>query len=158
MIRQGNDPSRLIPLGLGVGLCIASTEVLRYTVLWPVGTGSPAGHYAELIVLFTLGYALLWLGTGLFARVPLTAWYSSHDFGGRRAWGNPLFLRTNRILTLVWGVYFLFSAALPLWALGAGAAPLAIALAGQLAPLPLTAFTFWFQRWYPASAARGRGR
>ncbi len=61
MIRQGNDPSRLIPLGLGVGLCIASTEVLRYTVLWPVGTGSPAGHYAELIVLFTLGYALLGL-------------------------------------------------------------------------------------------------
>lgn len=61
MIRQGNDPSRLIPLGLGVGLCIASTEVLRYTALWPVGTGSPAGHYAELIVLFTLGYALLGL-------------------------------------------------------------------------------------------------
>lgn len=116
------------------------------------------GWEPRLRALATLGYALLWLGTGLFARVPLTAWYSSHDFGGRRAWDNPLFLRTNRILTLVWGVYFLFSAALPLWALGAGAAPLAIALAGQLAPLPLTAFTFWFQRWYPASAAQGRGR
>ena len=111
-----------------------------------------------LRALATLGYALLWLGTGLFARVPLTAWYSSREFGGRRAWANPLFLRTNRILTLVWGAYFLLSAALPLWAVRAGAAPLAMALAGQLAPLPLTAFTLWFQRWYPACAARGRDK
>ena len=60
------------PLWLGIGLCIASTEVQRYTVLWRVGTSSPSGHYAELIVLFTVGYALL----GLLGRLnPRPLWH-----------------------------------------------------------------------------------
>lgn len=41
---------RLGAVSVGVALCIAATEVQRYTALWPVGTLDPVTKYTTLIV------------------------------------------------------------------------------------------------------------
>lgn len=35
--------------------------------------------------------------------LPLTAHYSANDYNGEKAFDNPLFIKTNRILTFMWG-------------------------------------------------------
>ena len=35
--------------------------------------------------------------------IPLTAYYSMNDYDGEKALDNPIFMRTNKILTAMWG-------------------------------------------------------
>lgn len=98
-----------------------------------------------------LGFGLLWTVNG-FAKIPLTAHYSQNDYGGEGVLTNPLFLKTNRILTLCWGILYL---CMTVWTmillpLGAGW----IATVNSLLPMALSFFTLWFQKWYPAYVAR----
>lgn len=98
-----------------------------------------------------LGFGLLWTVNG-FAKIPLTAHYSQNDYGGEGMLTNPLFLKTNRILTLCWGILYL---CMTVWTiillpLGAGW----IATVNSLLPMALSFFTLWFQKWYPAYVAR----
>lgn len=99
-----------------------------------------------------LGFGLLWTING-FAKIPLTAHYSANDYGGDGMLSNPLFLKTNKILTLAWGILYL---AMTLWTVvmfyfGAGW----IGTLNSLLPMLLSFFTLWFQKWYPAKVARG---
>ena len=101
-------------------------------------------------------FGLMWLVTA-FLPTPLTAYYSAYGYGGDAALDNPLFVRTNRILTACWGVLYLVT---PLWStylLASPAANLAGAI-NSVCPALMGAFTIWFQRWYPAHYARAGER
>lgn len=123
----------------------AAVTVLGLLVLLNVPTGIvlPASY---------LGFGLLWTINGI-GKIPLTAHYSQNDYGGEGMLTNPLFIKTNRILTLCWGVLYL---AMTLWT----AALLSLGFAwvstvNSILPAFMSIFTVWFQKWYPAKVARG---
>lgn len=98
-------------------------------------------------------FGMLWTVNG-FTRIPLTAHYSLNDYGGAAMLDNPLFIKTNRILTLSWGVLYLL---MTLWTVilmhfGAGW----VGTVNSLLPALMSIFTIWFQKWYPAYIARGK--
>ncbi len=110
----------------------------------PVRLAVPVSYFA---------FGCMWAGS-CFGKIPLTAWYSMNGYGGEKALENPLFIKTNRILTLMWGILYLL---MPVWTygvMGTGAGYLAGAV-NSVFPILLGAFTAWFQRWYPAKVARG---
>jgi len=86
--------------------------------------------------------------------VPLTADYSKDAYGGDEALGNALFVKTNRIITAVWGVFYLATAGWTIFLLATPLAPWSGAV-NSAAPLLCGIWTAWFQKWYPARVARG---
>lgn len=97
-------------------------------------------------------FGLLWL-IGAFPKIPLTAHYSARAYGGEKAYENPLFLSTNRILTAAWGILYLVT---PVWTyvlMGTELSPY-VGLFNSILPALMGAFTAWFQQWYPARYAR----
>lgn len=86
--------------------------------------------------------------------IPLTAHYSKNSYNGDAALRNPIFMRTNRILTAAWGVLYLLT---PIWTYrimqtDAGGYVGAI---NSVLPAIMGIFTDWFQKWYPKHVARG---
>jgi multimeric flavodoxin WrbA len=113
-------------------------------------SGASAWFMAGLDFLF----GLFW-GVTVFLKIPLTCYFSASSHGGEKMLDNPLFVRTNRIITACWAVDYLLMAAFlvfcKLW-------DVPDLLSGILsyAPAPLMgAFTAWFQKWYPAKFAKG---
>lgn len=105
------------------------------------------------IALSYLAFGILWT-VSCFTKIPLTAHYSLNDYGGESALSNPIFVKTNRILTLAWGVLYLIT---PIWTyfiLGTGIGGW-IGAVNSVLPLIMGAFTVWFQKWYPAKVAKG---
>lgn len=125
--------------GLGVGAC--SVVLL-------------AGASPILVVpLSYLLFGLMWT-VSCFLKVPLTAHYSKNSYNGEAALRNPIFMRTNRILTAAWGVLYLVT---PIWTyfiMQTDAASYVGAINSVL-PALMGAFTAWFQKWYPRHIARG---
>ncbi len=113
-----------------------------------------AGAPIRLAVpLAYLAFGVMWTAT-CFVKIPLTAHYSMNDYDGESALSNPIFIKTNRILTLTWGVLYLIT---PIWTyfiLGTGVGGW-IGAINSILPLFMGAFTAWFQKWYPAKVARG---
>lgn len=109
------------------------------------------GDISAVLPLSYLGFGLLWTITGLM-RIPLTAHYSVNDYGGNMM-DNPIFIKTNRILTLCWGVLYLLMTAWSVILLGMGCEW--VATVNSLLPALMSIFTIWFQKWYPAKVARG---
>lgn len=106
-----------------------------------------------MVPLSYFGFGLMW-SLSCLRPVPLTAYYSMNDYNGEEALKNPLFLKTNRILTACWGVLYLLT---PIWTyfiMGSGAAAWTGAINSVL-PMLMGAFTAWFQKWYPARIAWG---
>lgn len=106
-----------------------------------------------VIPLSYLAFGVMW-SVSCLKKVPLTALYSMNSYGGESALQNPLFLKTNRILTLAWGVLYLLT---PIWTyfiLGTQIGGWIDAINSVL-PLFMGLFTVWFQKWYPAKVARG---
>lgn len=98
-------------------------------------------------------FGLLWI-VGSFVRIPLTAHYSARNYGENKAFANPLFIRTNRILTAAWGALYLVT---PIWTyflMGTEISPY-VGLINSIFPVFMGLFTAWFQKWYPAQYARG---
>ena len=98
-------------------------------------------------------FGAMWTAT-CFAKVPLTAHYSKNSYNGDEALRNPIFMKTNRILTAAWGVLYLVT---PIWTyfiMQTDAASLVGAINSVL-PALMGVFTAWFQKWYPAHIARG---
>ncbi len=105
------------------------------------------------IPLAYLSFGVMWT-LSCFFKIPLTAHYSMNDYGGEGALENPLFIKTNRILTLTWGVLYLVT---PIWTyfiLGTGIGGW-IGAINSILPVFMGMFTAWFQKWYPAKFARG---
>lgn len=106
-----------------------------------------------VIPLAYLAFGVMWTAT-CFGKIPLTAHYSMNGYGGEKAMENPLFVKTNRILTLCWGVLYLLT---PIWTyfvLGTGIGGW-IGAINSILPIFMGLFTAWFQKWYPAKVARG---
>lgn len=98
-----------------------------------------------------LAFGLMWCVSCL-CKVPLTAWYSMKDYNGDSAMQNPLFVRTNRILTMAWGVLYVLTAVWTYFLMGSEIASY-IALINNIVPVAMGIFTKWFQNWYPAHYA-----
>lgn len=125
--------------GLGVGAC--SVALL-------------AGASPILVIPVSyLLFGLMWT-VSCFLKVPLTAHYSKNGYNGEAALRNPIFMRTNRILTAAWGVLYLVT---PIWTyfiMQTDAASYVGAINSVL-PALIGVFTAWFQKWYPRHIARG---
>ncbi|MFD7605313.1 hypothetical protein ACFWAN_33390 [Streptomyces mirabilis] len=125
-------------------------------------------------VLFVLGLAvdrqdLLWLETyaqtlangviavvalGSLAFTPFTEQYARESVP-RQYWDTPLFRRTNRILTAMWGEVFLVTALLGLLALHVRSGSDWL---NWVIPIALLVAAIRFTKWYPAHVrARARG-
>lgn len=113
-------------------------------------TGVP-GRFLVPVSYFAFG--VMWL-VSCFARIPLTAYYSMNRYHGEDALKNPMFVRTNRILTLLWGILYLITPVWTYYIMGTEAGRWAGAVNAVL-PALMGIFTAWFQKWYPARMARG---
>ena len=122
-------------LSLAVVLCLVAASL----------AGIPL---AALLPISFVVFGLMWLVSALWF-MPMSAYYVKGSYGGDHALDNIIFVQTNRIICLVWGVTYLAAAAAAL------VAPAATPLISQLLPLPAAVFTVVFQRWYPAHVARG---
>lgn len=106
-----------------------------------------------MVPLSYLAFGVMWT-VSCFMKIPLTAHYSMNNYDGEKALENPLFLKTNRILTLLWGILYLLT---PIWTyaiMGTNVGYLTGAVNSVL-PIVMGIFTGWFQKWYPAKVARG---
>ncbi len=106
-----------------------------------------------VIPLSYLAFGVMW-GVTVFLKIPITAEYSMNDYGGESALGNPMFLRTNRILTAAWSVLYLLTAIMTCFIIQTRLGTY-IGAINSVLPLLMGAFTAWFQKWYPAKIARG---
>lgn len=112
------------------------------------------GAEGRLVVpLAYLSFGVMWTAS-CTRRIPLTAYYSMNQYGGEDALRNPMFMKTNRILTLLWGILYLLT---PLWtyAVMGTEAGAWIGAINSILPALMGIFTAWFQKWYPAKIARG---
>jgi len=105
-------------------------------------------------VLGYIALAGIWLGT-LAAEAPLTAEYSKWSYP-QALWTHPVFLRTNAIITTVWGWIYLVQAVLALAGQYYPEWMLMLTIARNLLLIPAFTFTLWFQKWYPAYGSVGR--
>lgn len=106
-----------------------------------------------VIPLSYLAFGIMWTAS-CFGKIPLTAHYSMNNYNGESALQNPLFIKTNRILTLMWGVLYLVTPVWTYFIMGTGMADLTGAI-NSIMPVFMGIFTAWFQKWYPARVARG---
>ena len=107
-----------------------------------------------ILPLSYLSFGVMWL-VSCFGKVPLTAHYSMNSYGGEDALQNVLFLKTNRILTMLWGVLYLFTSVFT-WLLMRTPVSSYIGLINSVLPIFMGIFTAWFQKWYPAKVAGGK--
>ncbi|MCL2765442.1 MAG: flavodoxin family protein [Treponema sp.] len=110
---------------------------------------SGAGEWRISLASFTFG--ILWLASAFF-RIPLSAYYSCNSYGGEDAFKNPLFIKTNRILTVMWGITNILTGTAALFIAGSSIVP----FWGIIANIPIALlgiFTAWFAKWYPAKVA-----
>ncbi|MDR2054319.1 MAG: NAD(P)H-dependent oxidoreductase [Desulfovibrio sp.] len=132
------------------------TPFERISVFAVAGLSLLALAGADTRLVVPISYALfgiLWLATA-FCKIPLTAYYSQNAYGGEKAFDNPLFMRTNRILTACWGVLFLLTPFWTYWLMTTAVSPF-VGLVNSAAPAIMGVFSAWFQKWYPAEWARG---
>lgn len=150
---------------LSMAICVllpvlmCRTKTTRYDQISSLGVGACsiallAGASPILVIpasYFLFG--LIWT-VSCFTNVPLTAHYSKNSYNGDAALRNPIFMRTNRILTAAWGILYLVT---PIWTyfiMQTDAASFVGAINSVL-PALMGVFTAWFQKWYPQHIARG---
>lgn len=106
-----------------------------------------------IVPLSYFSFGMMWL-LSCFTSIPLSAHYSKEDYKGELAFKNPIFMKTNLILTLCWGGLYLVT---PIWTyfIMGSSMPYIIALVNAICPVILGRFTKWFAGWYPAKIARG---
>ncbi len=106
-----------------------------------------------VIPLSYFAFGAMWSVSALL-KIPLSAWYSMNDYGGEAAFDNPIFLKTNRILSLAWGILYVLT---PIWTyfMMQTKAGSYTGLINSILPAFLGLFTAWFQKWYPAKVAKG---
>lgn len=135
------------------------TKATRYDQISSLGVGACsiallAGASPILVIpasYFLFG--LIWT-VSCFTNVPLTAHYSKNSYNGDAALRNPIFMRTNRILTAAWGILYLVTSIWTYFIMQTDAASFVGAINSVL-PAFMGVFTAWFQKWYPRHIARG---
>ncbi len=99
-------------------------------------------------------FGAMWF-VSCFGKIPLTAHYSMNSYGGEDALQNTLFLKTNRILTMLWGLLYLITS-VSTWRLMQTPVSSFVGLINSILPVFMGIFTVWFQKWYPAKVAEGK--
>lgn len=130
-------------------------DVISGAAVGVFSVASVAGLPAIVIVpasYFVFG--LMWSGSCLL-QIPLTAHYSMNSYNGESALKNPIFIKTNRILTLAWGILYLIT---PIWTYMIMKTDFSglVGAINSVIPIGMGIFTGWFQRWYPARVMRGK--
>lgn len=123
-------------------LCVLGLVLDRQDLIW-------LETYAQTLSNGVIAVVAL----GSLAFLPFTEQYARESVP-REHWGSPLFRRTNRILTAVWGGVFLVTALLGLLALHLGSGTDWL---NWVIPIALLVAAFRFTRWYPAHV-RARAR
>ena len=114
-----------------------------------------SGVYLRMIMpLSYLTFGIMWTVT-CFGKIPLTAHYSMNQYNGEDALLNPLFMKTNRILTLMWGILYLFTSVWTYFLMGTQMKTY-IGAVNSIVPIFMGIFTVWFQKWYPEKIAGGK--
>lgn len=108
-------------------------------------------HWQLSLPSFASG--LIWLVSS-FTKIPVTAYYSCKDYGGEQAFKTPLFIQTNRILTVTWSIAYLLWGIAELFMAGTSNS-LAFEIIIWLMTGALGLFTAWFSKWYPSKIASG---
>jgi len=147
-----------------IGMCIA-LFLLMYHLLTNRPTLFEFGTSIYLIfsmVLYGLGLEFfiiyssaldyiflggLWLGS-LLKQFTLTAEYSRLEYP-KVIWGEFAFTETNKILSGIWGLYFLLAAVLNLIMISDISLKLILIIITYILLVPMFIFTSWFQKWYP---------
>lgn len=106
-----------------------------------------------LVPLSYLCFGLLWL-VSCSTAIPLSAHYVKENYHGDDALQNPVFMKTNRILSCCWGSLYVLSAFWTLILMLSRRPQVAI-LINILSPMAMGVFTVAFEKWYPAKIARG---
>lgn len=129
-------------------------DVLSGTLVCGFSIAVLSGAAERIVVpLAYLAFGVMWT-LSCFGKIPLTAHYSMNGYNGEKALQNPLFIKTNWILTLMWGILYLIT---PIWTyfiMGTTVSSMTGAINSVL-PIFMGIFTGWFQKWYPAKVARG---
>ena len=105
-----------------------------------------------MLPLSYLSFGLMW-AVSCVTKIPLTAYYSMNSYNGEKALNNPLFMRTNKILTMVWGVLYVFTSIWTFFLIRNGLS-IYTAIINNSIPILAGIFTKWFQNWYPAWYAK----
>jgi len=149
----GIAAASVLPL-LSAKFKLTAYEKLSIVLVSAVGISSLLGGNITLLVCLSyLLFGLMW-SLSAFVKIPLTAHYSNKDYNGDEAFSNPLFIKTNRILTALWGMLYLVTAVYSYFLMQSTISHYT-GLINSLAPALMGLFTAWFAHWYPAKVARG---
>lgn len=127
---------------------LSAALVTGFSVLVLIGAPQRA-----VVPLSYFAFGVMWT-LSCFRKIPLTAHYSMNDYGGEDALQNPLFVKTNRILTLLWGILYLLTPVWTYFLMGTEIGGFTGAV-NSILPALMGIFTVWFQKWYPAKVAEG---
>lgn len=100
-----------------------------------------------------LCFGAMWTVSCVF-KLPLTAHYSVNNYSGDML-NNPLFTKTNKILTAMWGVLYILTSIWTYFLMRTSVSSY-IGIINNILPVLMGIFTAWFQKWYPAKVAKGK--
>ena len=127
---------------------ISNTAIIIFSVMGLLGY-----NINILLPISYLGFGLMW-SLSCLKQIPLTAYYSANDYDGEIAFHNPLFIKTNRILTFMWGILYILTSVMTFFLVKTSFAAY-LGIINNILPVFMGIFTAWFQKWYPAKVARG---
>lgn len=110
------------------------------------------GGAALIVPISYLSFGLMW-SLSCLAKVPLTAHYSKNSYNGDSALENPLFIKTNAILSFLWGILYVLTSAWTFFLMRSDYS-VYTAVINNIIPIVMGIFTKWFQNWYPAWYAK----
>lgn len=130
-------------------------DVITFTAVGVMSAGLIlTGHVNIWIVASYLGFGLMWL-LSCFTKEPLCAAYVKYNYHGDDALLNPIFMKTNYILAIGWGLLYLVIS-LVNWLLYKYDFSIISMIVNNVAPIFMGIFTVWFEKWYPARIAAGK--
>ena len=126
---------------------LSSTAIIGFSILLLL-----IDHANIIIPVSYLSFGLIW-SLSCLTKIPLTAYYSMNNYNGESALENPLFMRTNKILTFLWGILYVLTS---IWTFFLMQSDFSVytAIINNILPIAMMIFTKWFQNWYPAWYAK----
>ena len=131
---------------LEIGSLILFGVLTLYTLV-----AHPDWSIAGVRLAVDAGLALIVL-ISLAIHRPFTLQYAK-ELVPKEFWDHPIFIRTNDIITGVWAINFMISAACDAVAIYLPSVPVAVLIAVTVAAFVVA---IWFSAWYPARVRRNR--
>ncbi len=127
---------------------ISSSAVIAFSIIILL-----CNNASLMVPVSYLSFGLMW-SLSCLTKIPLTAYYSMNNYNGESALENPLFMRTNKILTFLWGILYVFTSIWTFFLMKSDYS-MYTAILNNILPIVMGIFTKWFQNWYPAHYAKG---